>query len=84
LQAIAHKIKQCVGEEAAEHLGLSHAVIVPANVRTIILSGQVGLLDGGIVPKALPEQVDLAFQHVEKALKAAGLGDDAWEHVYKV
>ena len=72
------------GEQAAAQFGLSHAVIVPANTRTVIIGGQVGVRDDGTVPSDLAEEVAEAFDHVERALKAAGLGDDAWEHVYSV
>ena len=72
------------GEEAAAHFGLSHAVIVPANARTIIVGGQIGIRDDGTIPTDLAEEVAEAFDHVERALRAAGLGEDAWEHVYSV
>lgn len=72
------------GEESAASFGLSHAVIVPPNARTVIVGGQLGIKDDGTVPTDLAEEVTIAFDHVEKSLKAAGLGDDAWEHVYSV
>lgn len=72
------------GEKAAEHFGLTHAVVVPANARTVIVGGQLGIRDDGTVPEDLTEEVEEAFEHVERALKAAGLGDDAREHVYSV
>ncbi|CAG9998478.1 unnamed protein product [Clonostachys byssicola] len=72
------------GEEAAEGFGISHAVVVPANARTIVISGQVGIRDDGTIPSDLEEQITEAFDHVERSLKAAGLGEDAWEYVYSV
>jgi enamine deaminase RidA (YjgF/YER057c/UK114 family) len=72
------------GEAAAAHFGLSHAVIVPPNARTVIIGGQLGIRDDGSIPGNIGEEVAEAFDHVERALKAAGLGDDAWEHVYSV
>lgn len=72
------------GEEAAKHFGLSHAVIVPPNSRTIIVGGQIGVRDDGTISEDLVEEVTEAFDHVERSLKAAGLGDDAWEHVFSV
>lgn len=73
------------GEEAATFFGLSHAVIVPANARRVIIGGQVGIRDDGSIPKDIVEEVDVAFEHVERALKAAGLPEkNAWEHVYRV
>ncbi|KAF1843686.1 YjgF-like protein [Cucurbitaria berberidis CBS 394.84] len=72
------------GEAAAEQMGLSHAVVIPANARTIVVGGQVGIRDDGKVPSSIEEEVLEAFDHVERALKAAGLKEDAWEFVYKV
>ncbi|KAK0638341.1 RutC family protein YjgH [Lasiodiplodia hormozganensis] len=72
------------GEEAAASFGLSHAVIVPPNVRTVIVGGQVGIADDGSVPEDLAAEVREAFEHVGRALRAAGLGEDAWEYVYKI
>lgn len=72
------------GEEPAESFGLSHAVIVPANARTIIVGGQIGIRDDGTVPEKLEDQIKEAFDHVTRSLQAAGLGDDAWEYVYSV
>ncbi|GME33797.1 hypothetical protein GTA08_BOTSDO12865 [Neofusicoccum parvum] len=72
------------GEEAAAGFGLSHAVIIPPNSRTVVVGGQVGFKDDGTVPSDLTAEVEEAFDHVERALQAAGLGDDAWEYVYKI
>lgn len=72
------------GEKAAAQFGLSHAVIVPPKARTIIIGGQIGIKDDGTVPTDLAEEIAEAFNNVERSLKAAGLGDDAWEHVYSV
>lgn len=72
------------GEKAANHFGLSHAVVIPANARRVLVGGQLGLRDDGSVPTDPAEEVDIAFEHVQHALQAAGLGDDAWEYVYKV
>lgn len=72
------------GEEAATKFGISHAVVVPPNVRTVIVGGQIGVKDDGTVSTDLAEEITEAFDHVERSLKAAGLGDDAWEHVYSV
>ncbi|KAJ5951676.1 YjgF/Yer057p/UK114 family [Penicillium vulpinum] len=72
------------GEQAAEHFGLSHAVIIPANARRVLIGGQLGIRDDGTIPTDPAEEADIAFEHVERALKAAGFGDDAWEYVYKI
>lgn len=72
------------GEEAAEQFGISHAVTLPPNARTIIVGGQLGIKDDGTVPQNVEDEVKEAFEHVLRSLKAAGLGDDAWEYVYSV
>ncbi|KAJ3521449.1 hypothetical protein NM208_g13285 [Fusarium decemcellulare] len=72
------------GQEGAEMFGLSHAVIVPKSVRRIILSGQVGIKADGTIPADLSEEIREAFEHVLLSLKAAGLGDDAFEYIYSV
>lgn len=84
----AHGFKFCnwpgPGEEAAEAFGLTHAIIVPPNTKTIIVGGQIGIKDDGSISEDVEEQVTEAFEHVKQALQAAGLGEDAWEYVYKV
>ncbi|KAF4765515.1 hypothetical protein N7455_004065 [Penicillium solitum] len=72
------------GEQAAEHFGLSHAVIIPANARRILIGGQLEIRDDGSIPTDPAEEAEIAFEHVERALKAAGVGDNAWEYVYKI
>ncbi|KAH6991402.1 Endoribonuclease L-PSP/chorismate mutase-like protein [Ilyonectria sp. MPI-CAGE-AT-0026] len=72
------------GEEAAESFGISHAVIIPPNVQIVTVGGQLGIKDDGKIPEKLEDQVAEAFDHVTRTLKAAGLGDDAWEYVYEV
>lgn len=44
----------------------------------------MGIREDGSIPSNVIEEVDVAFNHVKQALEAAGLGDDAWEYVYKV
>lgn len=53
-------------------------------MRTVIVGGQVGIADDGSVPEDLTAEVREAFEHVGRALRATGLGEDAWEYVYKV
>ncbi|KAJ4314591.1 hypothetical protein N0V84_008815 [Fusarium piperis] len=72
------------GQGEADLFGLSHAVIVPKDARRIILSGQVGIKADGTVPEDLGEEIREAFRHVFLSLKAAGLGDDAFEHIYSL
>ncbi|KAK3901412.1 hypothetical protein C8A05DRAFT_34900 [Staphylotrichum tortipilum] len=47
-----------------------------------MVGGQLGIGDAGTVLEDLTEAVEEAFEHVERALRASGVGDDAWEHVY--
>lgn len=72
------------GQEIADQLHFSHAVIVPPNARTVIISGQVGILPDGSVPKDLKAEYEEAFLHVKKALMAVGLGEKALEFVFDV
>ncbi|KAF2651156.1 YjgF-like protein [Lophiostoma macrostomum CBS 122681] len=82
----AHGFQFCnwPGNEVAAQFGLSHAVIIPPNARTILVSGQIGILDDGRVADNITQEVNIAFDRVGLALRAAGLGDDAWEYVYKI
>ncbi|KAJ5807629.1 YjgF/Yer057p/UK114 family [Penicillium robsamsonii] len=36
------------------------------------------------IPSYPSEEAEIAFEHVDRALNAAGFGDDAWEYVDKV
>lgn len=72
------------GQESSEQLHFSHAVIVPPNARTVIISGQVGILPDGTVPKELKDEYEEAFLNVERALRAVGLGEDALQYVFDV
>ncbi|KAJ6186509.1 Endoribonuclease L-PSP/chorismate mutase-like protein [Penicillium mononematosum] len=72
------------GEEAAESFGISHAVVVPPNIRAITVGGQLGIRADGTIPDKLEDEIDEAFHSVEMSLKAAGLGEDAWEYVYEI
>ncbi|KAL2394085.1 hypothetical protein ABEF93_003322 [Exophiala dermatitidis] len=70
------------GQEVADQLHFSHAVILPPNARTVIISGQVGILPDGSVPQSLEDEYDEAFTHVENVLRAIGFGEDALEYVF--
>ncbi|KAJ4538179.1 hypothetical protein HRR80_007777 [Exophiala dermatitidis] len=72
------------GQEVADQLHFSHAVILPPNARTVIISGQVGILPDGSVPQSLEDEYDEAFTHVENVLRAIGFGEDALEYVFDV
>lgn len=72
------------GQEFADNFHISHAVVVPPNVHTILVSGQVGIQADGTVPSDIIQEANLALDHVAKALRAAGLGEDALEYVFDV
>lgn len=73
------------GSEAlSEDLGISNAVIIPANSRRVIVGGQLGFCDDGTVPSDIEKEVRLAFDRVKRSLQSCGLGEDAWQYVYSV
>jgi enamine deaminase RidA (YjgF/YER057c/UK114 family) len=72
------------GEGPAEAFGISHAVVVPPQARTVVVGGQLGIREDGTVPENIEEEIREAFDHVLRALKAVGLGENAWEFVYSV
>ncbi|KAJ9150016.1 hypothetical protein NKR23_g4141 [Pleurostoma richardsiae] len=72
------------GEGPAEAFGISHALVLPAGVQTIMVGGQLGIREDDTVSENIEEEVTEAFEHVARSLKAAGLGDDAWEYVYEI
>ncbi|CRL27505.1 unnamed protein product [Penicillium camemberti] len=51
------------GEQAADHFGLSHVVIIPANPCRILIGGQLGIRDDGSIPTDPVEEADIAFEH---------------------
>ncbi|OIW35097.1 endoribonuclease l-psp [Coniochaeta ligniaria NRRL 30616] len=70
-----------LGEKLGELLGLSGAVIIPANTATVRISGTTGLTEDMQLPASATEQIMLAFQNVEDTLVAAGV-QDGWRAVY--
>ncbi len=52
----------------------THQVEIGAGERLLVLSGQVGRALDGQVPESQLEQIDLAFQNLERNLQAAGMG----------
>lgn len=60
--------------------GYSHVVSIPAG-RLVWTSGQVGIAVDGSVADGLEAQTRLAFEHVGRALAAAGAG---WGDVVKL
>lgn len=55
----------------------SHAVEVPAGMRLIVLSGQLGMAPDGSVPEGAEAQSDLCFRNIAAILAEAGAGPAA-------
>jgi 2-iminobutanoate/2-iminopropanoate deaminase len=52
----------------------SHAIEVPANARTLHISGQVGLAPDGKLAPDIEGQTEAALNNIVGILKAAGMG----------
>ena len=50
----------------------SHGVGVPAGLRSIYISGQVGIAPNGEIPSSVEEQLDLIWQNIEAILAEGG------------
>jgi enamine deaminase RidA (YjgF/YER057c/UK114 family) len=74
-----HNYASAEAQSIAMHY--SQAVILPGG--TIKTSGQGGWDSNGSVADSAPEQVDLAFKNVDKALQAVDEGL-SWKNVYAV
>jgi enamine deaminase RidA (YjgF/YER057c/UK114 family) len=59
----------------------AHACVVPAGLRLIFTSGQVGIAPDGTIPTDAEAQTALAFANVQAVLNAAGAG---LEHIVRV
>lgn len=59
------------------------AVVIPANVSTVTISGHLGFDAQGQFPKDLGEEIENAFKNVEQSLKHAGAAK-GWKAVYSV
>ena len=59
---------------AAPLSAYSHAVEVPAGVRTLHISGQIGMNPDGSVPDTMAGQADRAWQNLVAILADAGMG----------
>lgn len=55
----------------------AHAVEVPAGMRLLLLSGQLGIGPDEHVPDTAEAQADLCFANIAAVLAAAGAGPDA-------
>jgi 2-iminobutanoate/2-iminopropanoate deaminase len=51
----------------------SHQIEVRGNERLLVISGQVGMRQDGIVPADPFEQIDVAFENIFRNLQAAGM-----------
>jgi len=54
----------------------SHGVVVPAGMRVLHISGQVGIAPDGTVPDDPAKQAELAFSNVLAVMAAEGMGPD--------
>lgn len=50
----------------------SHGVGVPAGMRTIYISGQVGMAPDGSIPSSVEDQLDIIWQNIEAVLAEGG------------
>lgn len=55
----------------------AHAVEVPAGMRLLVLSGQLGIAPDETVPIGAEAQADLCFANIAAVLAAAGTGPEA-------
>ncbi|MHC1781382.1 MAG: RidA family protein [Anaerolineaceae bacterium] len=53
--------------------GYTHQIEIKGSERILILSGQIGRALDGTVPEDPIEQLELAFENLERNLKAAGM-----------
>lgn len=51
----------------------SHSVIVPEGARLLFCSGQLGVMDGGVIPEGAEAQADLCFRQIGLMLADAGM-----------
>jgi 2-iminobutanoate/2-iminopropanoate deaminase len=51
----------------------SHQIEVTGKERLLVLSGQVGMRQDGMVPEDPLEQIDVAFENIVRNLRAAGM-----------
>ncbi len=55
----------------------AHGIVVPAGMRLLVLSGQLGIAADASVPKDAEGQADLCFANIAAVLAAAGAGPEA-------
>ncbi len=55
----------------------AHGVEVPAGLRLIVTSGQLGLAADGSVPESVEAQAEICFANIDAILRAAGAGREA-------
>jgi 2-iminobutanoate/2-iminopropanoate deaminase len=53
--------------------GYTHQIEISAPERMLVLSGQVGRTEAGLVPEDPIQQLDLAFENLFRNLQAAGM-----------
>ncbi|MEM7696035.1 MAG: RidA family protein [Pseudomonadota bacterium] len=55
----------------------AHAVEVPAGMRLLVLSGQLGIAPDDVIPDGAEAQAALCFENISKILAEAGAGPEA-------
>ncbi|KAF2501842.1 endoribonuclease l-psp [Lophium mytilinum] len=72
-----------LGEKLSDTYHISSAVVLPANMRTVVTAGQTGYTADMKLPTDLTEQYLQAFQNVVDSLAAAGV-TDGFNSVYQM
>ncbi|KAI1620188.1 Endoribonuclease L-PSP/chorismate mutase-like protein, partial [Exophiala viscosa] len=70
-------------QQVSEDYQISQAIVIPANVATVVTSGQCGFKGDGSLEQDPQKQIILAFSNAEKALQAVGV-EDGWKSVYNM
>ncbi|CRG91838.1 hypothetical protein PISL3812_08892 [Talaromyces islandicus] len=74
-------------EVLSDHFNIAAAIVVPRDCRLLVTSGHVGLDKDGKLEEGLENQMDTAFENVEKSIRAAApslIEKEAWRTVYQI
>ncbi|KAE9370335.1 hypothetical protein N431DRAFT_484575 [Stipitochalara longipes BDJ] len=70
-----------------DHRLISAAILIPPNRRIVCTSGHVGRDSEGKRPESLEDEMVMAFQKVEKSIKAVDpslTSEEVWNSIYSV
>lgn len=82
VNATENKVEFANPAGIAKPFGYSHTVTVPQGVKTVFISGQLGLdKNGKLIGKDFKSQAQQAFQNLDIAIQAVGA---KWENVVKI